>query len=124
MTGAGARRSRISRSADFDAAFLRGHANSTRHLVVYALERPERTLAEAPRLGLAVSRKVGNAVVRNEVKRHLREAFALVVDDLPTTTDFVVIARPSLPGAIDAQGFDWLVAELRETAARSSGRRT
>lgn len=124
MAGAGAKRGRVSRSADFDAAFRRGHSHSGRHLVVYALERPDASAADVPRLGLAVSRKVGNAVVRNQVKRQLREAFDRVVEDLPATTDFVVIARPSLPPAIESQGFEWLVAEVRQTAERSAGRAT
>jgi ribonuclease P protein component len=122
VAGAGAKRGRVSRSADFDAAFRRGRSHSGRHLVVYALERPDPGAGDVPRLGLAVSRKVGNAVVRNQVKRQLREAFDQVVADLPPTTDFVVIARPSLPPAIAAQGFEWLVSEVRQVAERSAGR--
>jgi ribonuclease P protein component len=125
VAGAGAKRGRVSRSADFDAAFRRGRSHSGRHLVVYALERPDPSATgDVPRLGLAVSRKVGNAVVRNQVKRQLREAFDRVVGELPTTTDFIVIARPSLPPAIETQGFEWLVAEVRQTAARSAGSAT
>lgn len=47
------------------------------------------------RLGLTVSRRVGNAVVRNRVKRALRETFRLVWDDLLPGYDLVVIARQS-----------------------------
>lgn len=44
------------------------------------------------RLGLTVSRKVGNACVRNRVKRRLREYFRLNRDKMPPETDVVFIA--------------------------------
>ena len=47
-----------------------------------------------PRLGTTVSRKVGNAVVRNRVKRAIREWFRQHRSQLPQSTDMVVIARP------------------------------
>ena len=45
------------------------------------------------RIGLSVSRKVGNAVVRNWWKRRIREAFRLAQAKLPVGLDFVVIPR-------------------------------
>lgn len=47
------------------------------------------------RLGLSVSRRVGNAVIRNAWKRRLREAFRLVQPRLPGGHDFVVVVRSS-----------------------------
>jgi ribonuclease P protein component len=46
-----------------------------------------------PRVGLSVSRKVGNAVVRNRWKRLLREAFRLSQPSLPVGLDFILIPR-------------------------------
>jgi len=46
------------------------------------------------RLGLTVSRRVGNAVRRNRIKRRLREAFRLARGDWPTGLDLVVIVHP------------------------------
>ncbi len=46
------------------------------------------------RLGLSVSRRVGNAVTRHAIKRKLRESFRLLQHDLPGGYDFVIIVRP------------------------------
>jgi ribonuclease P protein component len=63
--------------------------------------RPE----PGPRFGLTVSKKVGNAVVRNRTKRWLREAIRRVYarDDGLSDTDVVFIARPSAAGASGAE---------------------
>ena len=50
---------------------------------------------DTPRLGLSVSRKVGNAVTRNAVRRRLKEVFASEISEVPGNLDLVVSARPS-----------------------------
>ena len=49
---------------------------------------------ELSRLGLTVSRRVGNAVVRNRIKRRLREIFRRAGQLLPQGIDLVAVARP------------------------------
>lgn len=69
---------------------------------------------EAPKLGLAVSRRVGNAVARNRVKRRVREWFRRARRELPPDTDWVVIARAGA-ARLDSRS---LHAELAALAAR------
>jgi len=51
------------------------------------------------RLGITVSKKVGNAVKRNRIRRHIYEAFRLIEADLKSGYDFVIVAKCSAVGA-------------------------
>lgn len=114
------RRHRLSRSRDFDAVYRRGRSVSSRYLVLYSFPREEERDGEA-RLGLAVSRHLGGAVERNRVKRRLRAAFDEVRNGLPAGHDYVLIARPGLPEAIESRGFSWLLERVKEVFQRSEG---
>ncbi len=50
-----------------------------------------------PRLGLAVSRRVGIAVRRNTIKRRLRESFRLLQHDWPRGYDVLIVVHPHEP---------------------------
>lgn len=110
------RRHRLSRSRDFDAVYRHGRSTSTRFLVCYRFEREQSD--ESARLGLAVPRKVGNAVVRNRVKRQLKEAWrALGHAD---GSDYVLVARPGLAEAAETHGFDWLRERVDEVLRKAA----
>ena len=81
--------SRLRTRLDFQRVFAGGTRVHTRRFILYFLS------SELPnaRLGVTVSKKVGNAVVRNRVKRCLREAFRLHTLDLGPRVDVVVIAK-------------------------------
>jgi ribonuclease P protein component len=105
------RRGRLSRSADFDRVYRDGRSHASRFLIIYSFPRAGE---EGPRLGLSVGRKVGGAVVRNQVKRALRDAFSTCADALPAGHDFVIVARPELATLTSEQGATGVERELRD----------
>lgn len=80
---------------DFKRVFEQGAKISSKYLVIYA--RPNGLTYS--RLGLSISKKIGNAVVRNRLKRRLREALRNHLRDNLLYRDFVVVARKDSAGA-------------------------
>ena len=107
------KRSRLSRSADFDRVYREGRSHASRHLVVYAFPRTSES-EDGPRLGVSVGRKVGGAVERNRMKRLLREAFWAASETLPEGYDFVLVARPDAGDLAREQGEQGIETALRE----------
>jgi len=106
---------RLRKRREFDAVFRDGTRASDAVLAVHALPNG----GADPRLGLAVGKAVGGSVVRNRVKRRLREAFRLHREELPPGHDLVVIPRPE--SAPDRTLEEWvlsLVAVARRAAER------
>jgi ribonuclease P protein component len=112
------RRHRLSRSRDFDAVYRQGRSTSTRFLVLYWFDREEDT--GEPRLGLAVPKAAGNAVARNRIKRQLREAWRDRLDRIPAGRDYVLIAKPGLPEAVETNGFGWLSERMDEVLGKAA----
>jgi ribonuclease P protein component len=107
------RAQRLARRPDFLDIQERGRRISGSSYLLLALRRPEQTGARA-RLGITVSKKVGKAAVRNQVKRWVRESYRRMADLAPTGTDLVVIARSSAP----ATGYQGTARELRDLLRR------
>jgi len=80
---------RILKKKDFSAAYDKGKRLSSANFIVF-LHPNESGI---PRLGVTVSKKVGEAVKRNRIKRLLREFFRLNKDRLPPGQDVVIVAR-------------------------------
>lgn len=97
------------------ADFLALRNGEKRRGPFFLLESKSRDLPEeiksttSPRVGFTVTRKNGNAVKRNRIKRRLREAFRLSLKrDIAAGTDYVIIARPDALLA----SFDSLTGEM------------
>ena len=75
--------------SEFKRASAAGARLRSPHFIVYLANNQ----LGRRRLGITVSRKVGNAVVRNRVKRIVREYFRAARERLPDSRDYVVIAR-------------------------------
>ena len=114
-------RGRLSRSAEFERVYRHGRSVANRQLVLYTFPNTD---VQRPRLGLSVSRKVGGAVLRNKVKRLLREAFAQAEGDLIAGQDVVVVARPPAGELAEREGLAGMDAALAELIAKAGLRGT
>ncbi len=91
---------RLLKKTEFKRTLDNGKKIVSKHLVVFAVKGE----SDAMRLGLIVSKKVGGAVIRNKVKRRLRECFRTLSPELKKNAlDLVIIARHS---AAEAHYFD------------------
>lgn len=90
---------RLRRRREFLGVQRRGHRRHTPSFVV--VQAP--AAGAASRLGVTVSSRVGNAVVRNRVKRLVREIFRQRRSELPAPVDIVVIAKPDAAQITHAQ---------------------
>lgn len=87
---------------------------STRFLTLYWFGRDNEP--GEPRLGLAVPKAAGNAVVRNRIKRQLREIWRAKLDaeKIASLNDYVLVVRPGLPEAAEQRGHEWLTERVDE----------
>jgi ribonuclease P protein component len=112
---------RLRRPSEFQRVTQRGQRAASTAFVVLVSERVIRGGDPAKcRLGITVSRKVGGAVVRNRVKRRVREWFRGQRGWLGSGRDWIVIARPPAAGlartAAEAE-----LSRLSRAALRAAG---
>ena len=81
---------RVKKNKDFQNVFKHGKSFANRQFVIYSLRTEGQ---EEFRLGISVSKKVGNAVTRNRIKRYVRQAVLELKDDLFPDRDYIIIAR-------------------------------
>lgn len=112
------KKNRLTRSADFQKVYRQGKSVAGRYAVLYYFER-KAELGE-PRLGVSVSKKVGGAVVRNHVKRVLKEVFRARQDIIAPAYDYVIIARPGLAPYIEKSQFQEVVDMITDLFRRAN----
>ncbi|HWL24750.1 MAG TPA: ribonuclease P protein component [Ureibacillus sp.] len=84
------KRQRVKKNEDFQIVFKKGKSFANRQFVVYCLQKEEQ---KEFRIGLSVSKKVGKAVTRVQIKRYIRQAILELKDQVRQDMDYVIIAR-------------------------------
>jgi ribonuclease P protein component len=79
----------LKKNRDFQKVYRQGKSYANRFFVMYVLANN----TESNRLGISVSRKVGNSIVRHHVTRLVRESYRLHEEMFAPGLDIVVIAR-------------------------------
>ena len=115
------RRSRLSRSQDFDRVYRSGRSVANRYLVLYYFRRSPAGETPSPsRIGFSVSKRIGSAVERNRLKRVLREAFRLNEHKIKSEFDFVLIARGPLAELVEEKGLAGTEVKVLEVFSKAS----
>ena len=83
------KRFRVKKEKDFSVIFKEGVSFANRRFVIYRLENQKQHF----RVCLSVSKKLGNAVMRNQIKRRIRHILMQYKHQVLSNIDFVVIAR-------------------------------
>ena len=81
----------LKKNRDFQVVYKNGRSYANKYLVMYIMENDH----NKNRLGISVSKKVGNSVVRHHITRLVRESYRLHEEIFNSGLDIVVIARNS-----------------------------
>ncbi len=81
----------LKKNKDFQEVYQKGKSFANRYLVMYVKENE----SQRNRLGISVSKKVGNSVVRHHLARLIRESYRLNEAEFETGIDIIVVARIS-----------------------------
>ena len=80
----------IKKNREFQSIYRGGTSHANRLLVMYVTENEQ----GVNRIGISVSKKVGNSVVRHHITRLIREIFRLNNDRIKAGVNIIVVARP------------------------------
>lgn len=94
----------LKKNSDFQLVYRKGTSFANRYIVMYVLKNQ----LDRNRIGISVSKKVGNSVVRHHLTRLIRESYRLNEEKFDCGYDIVVIVRVSAKN----QGFHALESAL------------
>ena len=84
----------LKKYGDFQRVYKKGRSYANKYLIMYVLKQD----TQENRIGISVSKKVGNSVVRHRITRLIRESYRLNEQKFVGGLDLVVIARPGAKG--------------------------
>ncbi len=84
----------LKKNSDFQKVYKRGKSYANKYLIVYIIKND----LEINRLGISVSKKVGNSIIRHRVTRLIRESYRLQEGHFQCGFDIVVVARVGVRG--------------------------
>ena len=79
----------LKKNIEFQNVYKNGKSYANKYLVMYVLKNE----LNKNRIGISVSKKVGNSVIRHRITRLIRESYRLQEDVFNSSLDIVVIAR-------------------------------
>ena len=87
----------LTNNRDFQSVYRTGKSLANQYLVMYVKKRDDE---EENRVGISVSKKVGNSVKRNRARRLMKESYRHLAGRLPQNVhyDFIIIARNTISG--------------------------
>ncbi|MDR3156307.1 MAG: ribonuclease P protein component [Lactobacillales bacterium] len=91
---------RVKKEKEFQNVFKTGKSFANKRFIIYKYISPEQSHF---RVGISVSKKVGNAVTRNAIKRKIRQGIFELSSEIRSDIDFIVIARPLAKGLTTAE---------------------
>lgn len=104
---------RLKNNSSFQYIFKKGKKYNHELLFLYKVK------AANIKIGISVSKKVGNSVVRSKVKRRIKEAFRLRIDKIQGSYNFVVVARQPIAKATYKQIEDAINIVLEDTEKKN-----
>ena len=114
------RRNRLSRSRDFDAVYRQGRSVSTRFLTLYWFRARRGDRRAAPRLRRAEGGRERRRPQPDQAAA-ARDRARTGSQAVPPSNDYVLVVRPGLPEAAEANGHDWLDGARRRGARKGRG---